>query len=106
MPHEHVRVIFDHVVIVYKQERFHEGMSPLTGIKTFSDRASGIIGRATWGHGALDGYEKFQEYRLADQPYAAQGSGRQPVFWVTQNPAEGQVLMQHDKYYLVKKDQP
>jgi len=101
-----LRIMFDHAIIFYSEERFHKGMPPLTDIKLFSDRAAGIIGRSTWGHGSLDGYEKFLEYRLAEHPYAISGSDRQPVFWVTQDPAEGSIIIQHGKYYLVKKDKP
>src|SRR5437867_1442890 len=44
-----LRVLFDHAVIVYKEEKFHQVMPPLNGMKSCSDRASAIIGGAAWG---------------------------------------------------------
>src|SRR5262249_36575001 len=48
------RSILDHATIVYKQEKLKQSMPPLDAIKSFSDQASAMIGRSTWGHGPID----------------------------------------------------
>lgn len=109
-----LRNVYDHAVIVYKMERYRQGMFPLTDVKVFADRASEIIGRATWGHAPLDWpMSTFLSYRLAEQAYVPAGSERLPAFWITKDPKEGQVFLQSlsgpvesANYYLVKKNQP
>ena len=100
-----LRAFVDHATVVYKEEKLHKGMPPLAGIKVFADRSADIIDGA-WGHTSLEVGTAFLEYRLADRTYASSGSARSPVFLVTQDPAGLPVLLQHEKYYLVKKDKP
>jgi hypothetical protein len=101
-----LRLMFDHGENIYREEKFRKGMGPLTLEKRFGDRAADAISNQTWGDDKLEGYEKYFEYRLADRPYALTGAGRSPALWITDNPAEGPVLFQDEKYYLVKKDKP
>jgi hypothetical protein len=100
-----LRIMFDHAMIVYHDERFHRGMEPLTTMKVFAEKASTIIERQTWSHGPFEG-EKFLEYCLAEHPYAASRSAASPAFRITDDSAEGPVLLHHDKYYLVRKEKP
>jgi hypothetical protein len=91
-----LRIMFDHASIVYREETLHRGMRPLTEIKQFGDRASDVIGNTTWawGHEALGGAENYLNYRFAEHPYAAPGSGRVPRLWVTEDSANSQILLQ------------
>jgi len=86
-------------------EKDQQGALSLTDVKVFADRASEIIGRATWGLGPLDGFaSRFLRYRLAEHQYVPAGPGRSPAFWITQDPKEGEILWQHANQYLVKKN--
>lgn len=103
-----VRTTYDHLAIMYKKERYQQGMFPLTDVKAFADRASEIIGRDPWGiRGSVDGvYGSFLRYRLAEQQYVPDGSQRPPSYWITLDPKGDQVLLHQANYYLVKNHQP
>jgi len=100
-----LRIMYNHAAVVYKMEKDQQGALSLTDVKVFADRASEIIGRATWGLGPLDGFaSRFLRYRLAEHQYVPAGPGRSPAFWITQDPKEGEILWQHANQYLVKKN--
>jgi hypothetical protein len=100
-----LRAIFDHAVIVYQKEKSAEEMPPFEQLNVFVRNASDVIGHATWGHGPVDALStSYLRYQLAEHPYATGGSARIATFWVTQHPSEGQVVLQHGRFYLVRKD--
>jgi hypothetical protein len=99
-----LRSIYDHAVVVYKMEKHQQGMIPLKEVGVFADQASAVIGRGSWGHAPLDPViASFLIYRLAEQEYVGGGSQRVPDYWITPDPTEGQVLLEHANYYLVKR---
>jgi hypothetical protein len=101
-----LRIVFDHASIVYREETLHRGMRPLTEVKQFSDRASPVIDGKTWTWGIQPsgGPEKYLDYSFAEHPYAAAGSGRVPVLWVTEDSAKSQILLQQQP--PTEKSQP
>ena len=103
-----LRAIYDHAVIVYKAERYEQGMDPLTEANGFADRASEeMTGPETWSHELLDPLvSSLIRYRLAEHEYIPSGSDRTPTFWITQDPNEREIVRQHENYYLVKANRP
>lgn len=102
-----MRAIYDRAIAVYEIENRRLEMPPFTNVKRFADRASEIIGRATWSHEPLRGtYGNFVKYRLAEHPYAPPGSGLPASYLITQTPKGGRALWQYAGYYLAQKDQP
>jgi hypothetical protein len=102
-----LRAVYDRAVAVYEVESHRLEMPPLGNVKKFSDRASEIIGGATWRHEPLKGvYDSFLKYRLAEHPYAPPGSGLPAQYLITQTPKDGRVLWQYADYCLVSKGQP
>jgi hypothetical protein len=94
------RATYDDAVIISKGRA-------ATGVEMFSDRAAEIIHKGTWGSAPPDaGLGSFLRYRLAEIPFVPEGSGKQPDFWITTNPNEGQVVLQFANYYLLKKTSP
>ncbi|MSS73431.1 MAG: hypothetical protein EXS64_18370 [Candidatus Latescibacteria bacterium] len=102
-----LRAVYDRAVAVYEVESHHLEMPPLMNVKKFSDRASEIIGRATWRHEPFQGvYGSFIKYRLAEHPYAPPGSDLPAPYLLTQTPKDRQVLWQYADYCLIQKDPP
>jgi hypothetical protein len=101
-----LRIVADHAAIVYKEERLHIGMPPLTNAKIFADAAADVIGARPWSIGSVEIGGKLVEYLLAEHRYEPSGSPHRPALWITQHPEEGQVVFQSGKYYLVQKNQP
>ena len=102
-----LRIVFDHATIIYKEETLHHGMPPLVDAKVFADEAAPIIDGKTWTIGSIEVVTNLLKYRLAEHPYApAESAAAADALWITQDPAGGEVLLQHDKYYLVKREKP
>jgi hypothetical protein len=101
-----LRTVYDHAVTVNKMETYKPGLFPLTGLNVFADRASGMIGRETWGHDLEGIFGTFVTYRLAEHRFMPAGSSKPPAFWITRNPADGQVVWQYANYFLLKKNRP
>ncbi|MBI4472424.1 MAG: hypothetical protein HY646_07125 [Acidobacteria bacterium] len=98
-----LRNVYNHAVIAYKMERYHQGMIPLAGVKTFADKASEIIGEESWTHDSWDGEVSiFLPYRLAEQQYLHEDLGRDAAFTITKNAEMGKALLQYANYYLVR----
>lgn len=100
-----LRTILDHAVIVHQKERFGQGMPPLTDMKVFADRASAIIRDGTWDHGPLEVGTKLLRYRLAEHQFRTSGSTAPPAFRITNDAADGPVLLRHGRYVLAKNQQ-
>ena len=101
-----LRTTVDHATIIYKKERYKQGMMPFVAAKQFSDRAADIIGKSTWGHARLDALTRsFVRYRLAEHPLSPAGD-QAASFWITQNPSDGQTVFQFENFYLVKRNTP
>jgi hypothetical protein len=103
-----LRLIFDDVLDAYTFEVYRPGMFPLADAGKFADEAARIIGNGSWGSAPIEDtlFAGFLRYRLAEKPFIPEGSSRGPDFWFTQNPNDGQVLLQFANYSLVKKNQP
>lgn len=100
-----LRNAYDHAAIVYEMEAHKTGMFPVTTLNVFADHASEVIGNESWGDDLNGIFGSFLHYRLAQQPYASGKSDRRPAFWITRNPADGQVVWEYANYYLLKKNQ-
>jgi hypothetical protein len=98
--------VYDHVAIVRTMERRGGGMFPLADVAVFADRASEMIGRASWGDDLDSLYEDCLHYRLAEQQYVPVTSGKTPAFWITRNPGQDPIVWKYGDYYLERKPQP
>ena len=99
-----LRIIADHVAIVYTEETFRRGLPPFTAVVPFANQAAAIIDGKPWVLGQAEA-ANFLKYRLAEHPYAPAGSGRVPAFSITENASDGPVVLQQEKYYVIKKEQ-
>jgi hypothetical protein len=97
--------IYSQIGIVSTMESHKPGMFGLASLSEFVDRASGLIGNETW-EDDLDGlYRSYLHYRLAEQQYVPNNSGRAAAFRITRSPGSGQILQHEAEYYLVKNTQ-
>lgn len=105
-----IRNACDHMNIVSRTQKYvaeNKGMFPLAGIKVFADRASEFMGPNVWKDDAVGLVQgSFLRYRLAEYPYASDGSRRKPDLWVTQKTGEADTLWQYAGYFLVRRTHP
>jgi hypothetical protein len=98
--------VYDDFTVVSDTERsMHDlhGVYPLAGAKTFSDTASKIIGRASWGEGRVEGvYGSYIRYRLAEQVVIPANAQERPAFWVTREPKDGNPIYEYASFYLMR----
>jgi hypothetical protein len=105
-----LRTIVDHVAIVQTLENNDRTMPGLADAYVFADRATPLIGSATWAcDRSLDADPLAAHlfgYAFAEQPYLPAEDANKADFVVTRAPPRGKALWQHGPYSLLRREAP